>query len=344
MSDPQRTHKASPKRVKDFRKRGDIALSRDAVGAATLTGATIALLANAPATFSALAELTRTAMQTADGTRAAELPHVAMHAFIGTVLPPLLGATLGALLAIFGQLGWPPAWKGIGFDLTKLSPHKNLPNTFGVGAVARRTGMAIVKLVVVGAVVASVLGTSGFVAHALPADSLVALAGKLAARTMWAVVGTLVGIAAIDYLLARRRMATQMMMTSEELKREHKESEGDPRLKGKRRQKMRELAKRRLASAVAKADVVVVNPTHYAVALRYTEGKDRAPVVVAKGIDEVALRIKEIAKEKGIPVLERPPLARALHKHVKEGRTIPANLFKAVAEVLAYVYRLRRRR
>jgi flagellar biosynthetic protein FlhB len=113
-------------------------------------------------------------------------------------------------------------------------------------------------------------------------------------------------------------------------------------VKGKRRSKMKEMAKRRIAVAVAKADVVVVNPTHYAVALRYDDKSDRAPLVVAKGVDEVAEKIREVARKHGVPILTRPPLARALHKAVKEGRPVPANLYKAVAEVLAYVYRLKR--
>jgi flagellar biosynthesis protein FlhB len=156
------------------------------------------------------------------------------------------------------------------------------------------------------------------------------------------VLAMMVAIAAVDYFLARRRMNEQMKMSADEVKREHKESEGDPMIKGKRKQRMRELAKRRMAKAVATADVVIVNPTHYSVALRYDENKDRAPVVVAKGVDEQAAKIRELARSHGVPVMSRPPLARALHKHVKEGAPIPANLFKAVAEVLAYVYRIKR--
>ncbi|HET9626739.1 MAG TPA: EscU/YscU/HrcU family type III secretion system export apparatus switch protein, partial [Kofleriaceae bacterium] len=133
----------------------------------------------------------------------------------------------------------------------------------------------------------------------------------------------------------------QMKMGADEIKREHREQDGDPMVKGRRRQRMREMAKRRMATAVKSADVIVVNPTHYAVALRYDEHKDAAPVVVAKGVDEQAAKIRELAREHGIPVLSRPPLARALHKHVKEGRAVPSNLYRAVAEVLAYVYRLR---
>ena len=116
-----------------------------------------------------------------------------------------------------------------------------------------------------------------------------------------------------------------------------------PHIKGKRRQKMREMAKRRMSVAVSKADVVIVNPTHYAVALKYDDKKDAAPVVVAKGMDESAEKIREVARKHGVPVISRPPLTRALHKLVKEGKPVPANLYRAVAEVLAYVYRIKNR-
>jgi len=159
---------------------------------------------------------------------------------------------------------------------------------------------------------------------------------------MWLVLGVLGALAAVDYYLARRRMAEQMRMSPDEVKREHREQEGDPMIRGRRKARMRELARRRIAAAVAKADVVVVNPTHYAVALRYDDKTDAAPVVVAKGVDEQAEKIREIARSNSVPVLSRPPLARALYKHVKEGRVVPANLYRAVAEVLAYVYRIRR--
>ena len=343
MADPQRTHKASPKRKQEFRKKGDIALSRDAVGASALAAGGIALLATGPSAFSALATLAAEAARATDGSGTVDLKGEATHALLVALVPILVGAMIGAVVAIFGQLGWPPAWKGIGFDLTRISPAKNLSNAFGLSAVARRTALAIVKLAVVGGVVALVLGSDGFVVHPLPAGTLAAMSGKLVSRALWAVMGTLAALGVVDYLLARRRMTTQMKMTSEELRREGRESDGDPQVKGRRRQKMKELARRRMAAAVKGADVIVVNPTHYAVALRYTEGKDRAPLVVAKGIDEKALKIREIARAHGVPVLERPPLARALHATVKEGKPIPANLYKAVAEVLAYVYRLRRR-
>jgi flagellar biosynthesis protein FlhB len=134
-----------------------------------------------------------------------------------------------------------------------------------------------------------------------------------------------------------------MMMSAEEIKYEHRQSEGDPQIKGARRRRMRELARRRLSSDVKKADVVLVNPTHVAVALRYDSDADGAPRVLAKGKGEVAEKIREMARKAGVPILSRPPLARLIYKLVPAGAEIPAGLYKAVAEVLAYIYALRAR-
>lgn len=340
MSDPQRTHKATPKRVQEFRKRGDIALSRDVVSAATLTGGVIGLIACSGGTAGALLELTRDAALATDGRPAGWLLNASAKAFATAAFPAVIGAAIAAVLSMLLQLGWPPAFKSISFDPSKLSPISNLKNAFGLGSIARRTGAAIAKIVLVGVIVVLVL-RSGITLHALDAGGIGAVAWAVTSRVLWFVLGALVLIAAVDYWLTRRKLTNQMMMTSDEVKREHKDSEGDPMLKGKRKAKARELAKRRIAAVVPTADVVVVNPTHYAVALRYDESQDRAPIVLAKGIDDEALRIREIARQHGVPVLERPPLARALHKHVKEGRQVPSNLYRAVAEVLAYVYKLR---
>jgi flagellar biosynthetic protein FlhB len=341
VADPQRTQKATPKRIREFRKRGDIALSRDMVSTATLAGGFIGLVACSGMAGTALLELTRTAALASDGGDAAGMPSATLRGFLVAASPAMVGAAVGALIAMLGQLGWPPAFKMPGFDFGRMSPVANLPNTFGPMGMARRSGAAVAKLVLVGAIVAMAL-RHHVVSHALEAGGLGELGWGLVRRTMWLVLGVLAVLAAVDYFLARRRIAEQMKMTPDEVKREHREQEGDPMVRGRRKARMRELAKRRIAQAVASADVVVVNPTHYAVALRYNERTDAAPVVVAKGVDEQAEKIREIARNKSVPVLSRPPLARALYKHVKEGRAVPANLYRAVAEVLAYVYRIRR--
>nr|HEX4316681.1 EscU/YscU/HrcU family type III secretion system export apparatus switch protein [Kofleriaceae bacterium] len=342
MADPQRTHQASPRRVREFRKKGDIALSRDVVTAATFAGGTLALVATGGDVVTSLRELATAAAMAADGSSASELPALAMHAFTSAVAPVVAVAGIAALVAVAGQLGWPPAFRPIGFDLSRMSPIGNLQNAFGLGAMSKRAGMAFVKLAVVGAVV--YIAMRGSLSNdAMDITTLAERVAHFVSRALLAVVATLVALAAVDYVLARRRMTEKMKMTADEVKREHREHDGDPMVKGRRKAKMKELAKRRVAAAVASADVVVVNPTHYSVALRYDESSDAAPVVVAKGVDEQAAKIRELARQNGVPILSRPPLARALHKLVKEGRPVPSNLYKAVAEVLAYVYRLKRR-
>jgi flagellar biosynthetic protein FlhB len=342
VADPQRTHKATPKRVREFRKRGEIALSRDLVSAATLGGGFIGLVAGGGMASTALLDLARTAAMASDGRDVAEVAVTALHTFFLAAGPAMVGAAAGALLSMLAQMGWPPAFKSPGFDLGKLSPISNLMGTFSPAGMARRSAAAVAKLVLVGAIVVMAL-RHNVVTYNLEPGALGALAWSLVRRAMWFVLMVLGVLAAVDYFLARRRINEQMKMTTEEIKRDHKDADGDPMVKGRRRQRMREMARRRMAQAVAKADVVVVNPTHYAVALRYDDKTDAAPVVVAKGVDEQAEKIREIARKHGVPVLSRPPLARALHKHVKEGRAVPANLYRAVAEVLAYVYRLRHR-
>ena len=148
-------------------------------------------------------------------------------------------------------------------------------------------------------------------------------------------------VAVADVPLQLWRHAKGLRMSLEEVKREAKETDGDPKIKGKIRQRQREAARRRMMSNVPKADVVVTNPTHYAVALAYQGDSMRAPKVVAKGADEVAARIRELAAEHGVPLLEAPPLARALYAHAELEQEIPAALYNAVAQALAYVYQLR---
>lgn len=340
VADPQRTHPATPKRVKEFRTRGDLALSRDAVSAAVFAGGVIALVVTVGGAGSAIMALTRDASLAADGRDPVGLPSAAVRTFGTAVIPVMIGAGIAAIASIGLQLGWPPSFKKIGFDFSKLSPMANLPATFSLGAMTKRTGSALVKLIVVGAIVMMSVKDS-IATDTMEAGGIGEFAWNAIRRVLWVVVGALLAIGVVDYILARRKLTSKMMMTSEEVKREHRESEGDPMVRNKRRARMRELAKRRMVQAVAKADVIIVNPTHYAVALRYDDKQDRAPVVVAKGVDESAEKIRELARQHSVPILARPPLARALHKHVKEGQPIPVNLFKAVAEVLAYVYKLK---
>jgi flagellar biosynthetic protein FlhB len=205
-------------------------------------------------------------------------------------------------------------------------------------------GKAIGKTILVGVVawfvvlaeMDDVLGLS-----AEPLESGIAHLGQILLFSFILIVGGLVLIAAIDVPYQLWHYANKLKMTREELRQESKESDGNPEIKAKIRQQQREMARRRMMSEIPSADVVVTNPTHYAVALKYSDGKMRAPKVVAKGTDVLAAKIREIATENNVPLLEAPPLARALYKHTELGDEIPEALYTAVAEVLAYVFQLR---
>ncbi len=339
MSDASRTHKPSPKRVKDFRKRGEIAVSRDLTSAVTLGLGLVGAAFGAAATWSGFCAMTRTA--TAGGALD-DVASAARDGFLIAVAPALIAAAVGCLIAGGLQLGWPPALKKPGFDVSRWFGFHGVKEVLSPAAMARRLLGAVAKVVVIGAVAALVLrGEIDELTNISDARVLPSRLGGAALRLVAVAALAFAGLGAIDFLMSRRRLGKRMMMTPDELRREHKESEGDPHVKGRRRRRMRELAKRRLVAETRKADVVLVNPTHYAVALRYDAGRDGAPRVVAKGTDEVAARIREAARGAGVPVVSRPPLARALHKLVPEGQEIPPQLFHAVAEVLAYIYRLR---
>jgi flagellar biosynthetic protein FlhB len=340
-SSGQRTQPASPKRIREFRQRGEIATSRDLVAIATFGAGAVAMVALAGVSGAALTSLTERAARSADGAVGAELAPAAAWSFVRAVSPALIGALAGCVLAGLAQIGWPPALRKPSFDLSRLLPGGALAEALSLKAAGRRLFTAVGKLAAVGAVVTAVLVAE--LDRGLTVVDASQLGQRLftaAVRIGIAAVMALGALAAIDFVLAKRRMSAKMKMTPDEIKREHKESEGDPMVKGKRRARMRQLAKRRMASEVKAADVVVVNPTHYAVALRYRADSDAAPRVVAKGADEVAEHIRALARQAGVPILSRPPLARALFK-VAEGGQVPAPLYKAVAEVLAYVYRLR---
>jgi flagellar biosynthesis protein FlhB len=268
-------------------------------------------------------------------------------AVVHASLPTVIGATVCALLVGLLQSGWPPPWKTPGFDVTKLFSFAALSEMFSPKAALKRFIKSTAQVgVVTAAVIVAVIAEIDQTLHSPILDT-----AQLAVRTGNAIlkvslygIGALLTLAVIDYGLTFREHAARLRMTPEEWKREHRESEGDPHIKRRRKQRMRELARRRVAEAVRGADVVIVNPTEYAVALRYDKTEDRAPRVVAKGKNEAAAKIRELAREAGIPIIAEPPLCRLIHKVVKEGQEIPPKLYNAVATILAYVYKLKHRR
>mgnify|MGYP002143001851 CR=1 FL=1 len=227
---------------------------------------------------------------------------------------------------------------GGGLQVQRLGAQRALQADLADG---RRLPCGLVLLGVVGTLVV-IKQTDALVGMAVvPAGSGDSQLGHVMFVAFSAMAGVLAVIAAIDVPWQRWQYAKKLMMTREEVRQEHKEQEGNPEIKGRIRAQQREMARRRMMAEVPKADVVVTNPTHYAVALKYSESRDAAPVVVAKGADDLAAKIREIAAANNVPLLEAPPLARALYRHVEPGEAIPEKLYTAVAQVLAWVFQLR---
>jgi flagellar biosynthetic protein FlhB len=262
-----------------------------------------------------------------------------------TELLPLFALRLGATIAAPLLLsGWIFSVDALAPDFARLSPLKGLGNMFSTQSLAE-LGKAIAKCLLLGGIGAwSVVRLWGPMQQ-LSAQSPASATGQLGpalGHTFLALVGGLVAIALIDVPLQLWRYHKGLRMTREEVRQEQREMEGDPQLKARIRSQQRAMARKKMMAAVPKASVIVTNPTHYAVALDYRDGEMRAPRVVAKGMNLVAQRIREIGAGHGVPVLEAPSLARALHRHTEIGSEIPQALYTVVAQVLAYVYQVQR--
>ncbi len=347
-SDLERTEPASPRRLEQAREEGDVPRSRE------LATCTILLAAGLGFWFSGESLVRRLNHMLASGLsfereQAFDFDLLLMrlgHGLIDVLLAlaPLAGILI--LVALGSPLligGWLFSSKSLQPNFARMNPLKGLGNMFSVRALVELL-KALGKALLVGSIAWLVMSHQIEPMLALSAEPLTSSSAHLADLLLTgfiAIVCGLVVIALIDVPYVLWNYANKLKMTREELRQEAKESDGDPQVKARIRQLQREMAKRRMMAEVPTADVVVTNPTHYAVALKYTEGKMRAPTVVAKGADEVAAKIREIAAENKVAMLEAPSLARALYRHAELGDEIPAALYTAVAEVLAYVFQLR---
>ncbi len=259
--------------------------------------------------------------------------------------PLILALVLAALASPFLLNAWNFAPKAFTPDLTRLNPLNGIKRVFSWNGLVEMV-KAVAKAGLIGGVAVWVIWREQdqlFQLLSLPLDAGLAMAGDMISWSFLLIVAAMFLIVAADVPFQLWQYYDKLKMTKEEVKQEHKEMEGSPEVKGRIRRLQREAAQRRMMSAVPKADVIVTNPTHFAVALAYTAGM-RAPKVVAKGVDAVALRIREIGVEHGVPLLEAPPLARTLYRFAELEDEIPGALYNAVAEVLAYVYQLNRYR
>jgi flagellar biosynthetic protein FlhB len=261
-----------------------------------------------------------------------------------TFAPLLLAIVIAAAFSPLLLNGWLFSFEALQPQFSRMNPIAGIGRMFSMHSVVELS-KAIGKSILIGGVAVWVIWHNKDMVMALgtqSVDAAIPQMGHLVGASYMAIVGSMLLIVMIDVPFQLWEHNKKLMMTKEEVRQEAKETEGDPMVKGRIRSLQREAARRRMMSAIPTADVVVTNPTHYAVALKYSDKGMSAPVVVAKGSHLLALRIREIAEENHVPILEAPPLARALHKHTDLGEAIPEALYGAVAEVLAYVFQLRR--
>lgn len=346
----ERTEAATPHRREEARKKGQTAKSQELVSVGVLLVAVIALRQLGPNIWNDMAAIVRDGL--GQNSKQELTPDSAMALGRGATLQLLKTlAPLLALLALAGivlnvsQTGLMLSGAGLKPKVGAINPAKNAKRIFFSADGAVSLGKALAKMSVTAIVVFITLrGRMAEIANmsqvAIPAAG--ARLGQLGFDIALRGAAVLFLLAVLDWAWQRRKFMTSLRMTKQEVKQEMKESDGDPQVKAAIRRRRQALMNRMMA-AVPKADVIVTNPTHYAVAIKYDPVNMQAPMVVAKGEQFLAQRIKEIGRKAGIPVLEEPPLARALYAAVPVGQYVPASLFHAVAEVLAWVYALRGR-
>lgn len=344
----QKTEQPTQKKLDDAHKKGQGVSSREVANWFMLMAGTIVVIAMAPGIMNDIGNSLRPFI---------EHPHLFAlgeddsQSGLGTVvreimlslIAPLAIFVVAALASGFVQRGFSFSFEPMKPELSKISPFKGVKRLFSLRSFVEFI-KGVSKMAIVGAI-----GTMIIMPELDRIEELTTIsplqwldrAHDLIARLLIGVCAIMTLIAGLDYAYQRFEFRKQMMMSRQDIKDEHKQSEGDPMVRAKIRQLRQERARHRMIAAVPEADVVVTNPTHYAVALKYDTDTMHAPKVVAKGADEVALRVREVAEEHDVPIVENPPLARALFAAVDIDQEIPLEHYKAVAEVIGYVWRLK---
>lgn len=347
-SGQERTEQATAKRRNEFREKGQVAQSKEVGTAALLTGALLLWVFYARPFWNDLEQLYSGLLRSLPTFAATPLEVTSlawdMAIILGKLLWPLFLLTLVVgFLASFLQVGPLFSTKVFQPDLNKFNPIKGMAKF-----VSKRSAVELVKSlskVILVAFVAYKTVANEFdealSLSLLGLDQMLIFLGQVAFLVLAKTCGIMVVLAAIDFAFSRYEMEEKMKMTKQEVKEEHKETEGDPQLKSRVRSLQQQMARKRMMAEVPKADVIVTNPTHLSIALTYERAEMEAPKIVAKGADHLAFRIREMARDNQVPIVENKPVARALYRQ-EVGEQVPEEMFTAVAEILAYVYSLKR--
>lgn len=343
-----KTEPATPKRRQEARKKGEVAKSRELSSVAVLSAGVIYLyFATTRMTFSLGHIIERTFLSIPQlklsDIKLLEKVTQLLVDFLWLVLPMMLVLFVVALLANFLQTGLIWSVEPLAPKASKIDPIKGLKRIFAKRSLVE-LGKSIFKLIIVGWAAFSTIKED--FSRLLPLlyqekIQIISLLGETSFKVIVRCCWVIAILAILDYFYQKWEFEQKLKMTKQEVKEEFKQTEGDPMVKGKIRSAQREMARRRMMEEVPKADVVITNPTHFSVALKYDAAKMASPKIVAKGANRIAFRIREVATENGIPIVENKPLAQNLYK-LELGDEIPSEFYQAVAEVLAYVYSLKK--
>lgn len=349
----EKTEEPTGKKLDDARKEGQVAKSKEIANAASIFAMFLLIRLyvgtlgnNLRGLFTTMYDTIPDTVQMYDG----EVPIQAIIGFVRTgmirillmIAPFLLVAFAVAFIADVVQVKWKPTTKPLQPKFNKLNPMSGFKRIFSMNSLMELL-KSLLKLGLVGYVVYSYIKdeiNTIFILYDIPINQAIALIGEIVVDLGIRIAAVYILIAAADFAYQKWKFHEDMKMTKQEVKDEYKNSEGDPQIKGQQRQRMREASQRRMMQELPSADVVITNPTHYAVAIRYNRDRDDAPVVIAKGADYLAARIKEVAGENNIQIYEDKPLARMLYANVELFEAIPPELYEAVANVLAFVYKV----
>ena len=339
-----RTETATPRRLSRAREQGNVPLSRELSLLTGLVAATLVLASAGPQIAHTLAVRLSVFLAQAHtpGLAGGEGLHRAFIALAGAAAPFVLAVLLAGTVTVLLQTGFLLHGGAVKPDLHRISPAAGLGRLFSAESAVEGV-KSLAKIAVLGLVTWQVLRGDLPALRMAPhwaVQTLLAATTHAVLHLLLAMLAVQAVIATADVLWVRFRHARRLRMSRQEVREEQKETEGDPKIKHRIRQIRMQRARRRMLAAVPKATVVITNPTHYAVALTYDRAKHAAPRVVAKGVDAMAARIREVAQANRVPLVANPPLARALH-HVELDTEIPTEYFQAVAEIIAYVWRLR---
>lgn len=345
-----KTEKATPKKRKDAREKGQVLQSKEINTALLLLSVFLGVKLFGGYIYNSISLFLKTLIteyaKTSDTFSISTVYKI--FAEIGTILLKTMGPLLAialvtSLIVEYAQVGFLFTMKTLGFKFDRINPLKGIKRMFSMRSLVELL-KSIIKVIIVGFVAYSYMAGETIKVLNLARMDIISVALYIVQASLGVAIRiciALVIIAALDYLYQWWDFEKGLKMTKQEVKEEYKQMEGNPEIKSKIKQKQRQISMRRMLQDVPKADVVITNPTHFAVAIRYDEKKSAAPIVTAKGQDFMAMRIKEVAKENKIEIVENKQLARTLYSTVNIGEAIPPELYQAVAEVLAFVYSIK---